>query len=219
LLRKGLKEAADDLRYLLSRGYNRKGSVSFVGDKYQFDRKERLVLYRAVYDSKTAEKHSRKKLQIDAVAEKVLAVDGYNVVITIESMLMDKPLILCDDSFVRDISAVHGSHKPTVVTEDALRMTLSFLRAYKPLRVGFFFDSQVSHSGELASMTRNLLEDHGVNGKAEAVKKADTSALEYGEIVASSDAVLVEKAKKLVDLAGELARRRAQARIVNLKEV
>lgn len=219
MLRKGFRDAADDLRYLLSRGYNREGSVSFVGDKYQLDRTERLVLYRAVYDSKTAEEHSRKKLQIDAVAEKVLAVDGYNVIITIESMLMDKPLILCDDGFVRDVSAVHGSHKPTGFTEDALKTILSFLRAHKPLRVGFFFDSQVSHSGELASMTRRLLEDHAISGKTEAVKKADTSALEYGEIVASSDAVLVEKAKRLVDLAGELVKRRVQARIVNLKEV
>ena len=219
MLRKGFKDAADDLRYLLSRGYNREGAVSFVGDKHQLDRTERLVLYRAVYDSKTAEDHCQKKLQIDAVADKVLGVDGYNVIITVESMLMDKLLIICDDGFVRDVSAVHGSHKPTGVTEDALKTILSFLREYRPLRVGFFYDSQVSHSGELASVTRHLLKDHAISGKTEAVKKADTSALKYGEIVASSDAVLIEKAKKLVDLAGELAKRSAQARIVNLREV
>lgn len=219
MLRKELSDAAEDLRYLLSRDYNREGSVSFVGDKYQLDRAQRLMLYRAVYDSKTAEEHVRKKLKIDAVTNKALGVDGYNVVITVESMLTNKLLILCDDGFVRDVSAVHGSHKPASLTEDALKTILSLLAEHKPSRIGFFYDSQISHSGDLASMTRRLLKDHAISGKAEAVKKADTSALEYGEIVASSDAVLIEKSKKMVDLAGELVRGRVQTRIVNLKKV
>lgn len=216
MLRKELKNAVKDLRYLLSNSYNRKGSVSFVGDKYQLDKKERLILYRAVYDNKTATKHQKKKKTVNDIANKMLAIDGYNVIITVESMLTDKPLILCDDGFIRDISAVHGKHKPTSITKNALKMIISLLKEFHPFQVGFFYDSQVSLSGELASLTRNMLQDNDVSGKAEAVKKADVSTLKYGEIVSSSDAVIIKKADMLVDLAGELIKKHAPKKIIKM---
>ena len=216
MLRKELKEATIDLRFLLGRGYNREGCVAFVGDKYQLNKKERLILYRAVYDSKTANEHARKKMSAKAVSGKKVAVDGYNVILTVETMLKNKKLILCDDGFVRDISAVHGKHKPTETTEKALGILINSLKGFNPQEVVFFYDSQVSLSGETASLTRRMLKEGRLNGDAKAVKQADKGALKYGEIVSSSDAVIIEKSEKIVDLAGELTKTLSLEKIIKL---
>lgn len=216
MLRKELKEATIDLRFLLGRGYNREGAVAFVGDKYQLNKEERLILYRAVYDSKKASAHARKKMAAKAISGKKVAVDGYNVILTVETMLKNKKLILCDDDFVRDISAVHGKHKPTETTEKALGILINFLKGFNPQEVVFFYDSQVSLSGETASLTRRMLKESRLNGDAKAVKQADTGALKYGEIVSSSDVVIIEKSEKIVDLASELIKTLSPEKIIKL---
>ena len=87
IMDKDIGDAVHDLRFLLSRGYNRKTSISIVGDKYQLGKTERQILYRAVYDEETAERHKEKKASVAKVKGKRLGIDGYNVVITVESML------------------------------------------------------------------------------------------------------------------------------------
>lgn len=218
-MRKEFSGAVKDFRYLLSRNYNRESALAFIGDKHQLSKEERLTLYRGVYAPQSAEKHRRKLLSIDAVRGKSLAVDGYNVLITIETMLSDKPLVLCDDHFIRDVSAVHGKHKPTGKTRNALRIILKFLNKFKPMKVCFSYDAQVSRSGELATLTRTLMEKVGLKGSARAVKQADVYALKSGDIITSSDAVIIEKAKKVVDLAGEIVKVVAPKKLLKLTEI
>ena len=216
MLRNELKEAVIDLRFLLGRGYNREGAVSFIGDRYQLNKEERLIAYRAVYDSKKANEHAMKKMAAKSTSGKKVAIDGYNVVLTIETMLKNKKLIHCDDGFVRDVSAVHGKHKPTETTEKALGILIDFLKGVDPQEVIFFYDSQVSLSGEMASLTRRMLKESRLIGDAKAVKQADKETLKYGEIVSSSDAVIIEKSEKLVDLAGELMKTLPPKKIIKL---
>lgn len=218
-LRKELSEAVKDFRYLLSRNYNREGALAFVGDRHQLSKTERLTLYRGVYDPRSADKHRRRLLSIDAVRGKSLAVDGYNVLITVETMLSDKPIVLCDDHFIRDVSAVHGKHKPTRKTRNALNIILKFLNKCKPMKVCFSYDAQISRSGELAALTRTLMGKVGVKGSARAVKQADIYTLKSGDIIASSDAVIIEKAKKVVDLAGEIVKVVTPNKLLRLTEI
>jgi len=212
-------EAVKDLRYLLNRGYNRESAVRFVGDRYQLNSRQRLTLYRAVYDEKTAEAHMSKMVPVSAVRGRRIAVDGYNTLITVESLLEDKLVVSCDDGFVRDISAIHGRHKPTRTTTRALQLLLELLQELQPSEVLFSYDAQVSFSGELAAQTRRLFTEYGLHGEAHVVKQADVFALKHGEIVSSSDAVLIDKAARVVDLAGEIGRRRFRNKLLTLEEV
>lgn len=218
-LRKEFSEAVKDFRYLLRRDYNREGALAFVCDRRQLSKEERLTLYRGVYNHLSADKHRGKLLSIDVVRGKSLAVDGYNVLITVETMLSDKPLVLCDDHFIRDVSAVHGKHKPTEKTRNALRIILKFLNQFKPVKVCFYYDVQVSRSGELAALTRTLIRKVGLKGSAGAVKQADVSTLKSGDITASSDAVIIEKSQKVVDLAGEIVKVVAPKKLLRLTEI
>ncbi len=214
-----LIKAVQDTRYLLGRNYARESVVSFVGDKYQLSKLEKLTLYRAVYDQPQAEEHEKKLAPPRTVFGKKLAIDGYNVLITIESALIGRPIILCDDGFIRDIAMVHGKYRVTNLTDKALNLLVAYLKRLKASEVNFFFDAQVSKSGELASTVRDKLEKAKLKGNAYAVKQADTSALASGNILATSDAVLISKARAVVDLAAQTIRKKCPEKAVALTKL
>ena len=207
-------EAAKDLRYLLERGYHRESALRLIVDKYQLSMKQKLLLYRAVYDSSTAAKHKEKIVSVDRAKDSKLAIDGYNVLITVESGLRGGLLVLCDDGFIRDISAVHGKYRITSMTEKALGMIVTAVQELKPAKTNFYFDAQVSKSGELASYVRRTLKGSGLAGSAYAVERADVSTLNFGDIIATSDSVLISKAEAVFDLAGEILRNNYSATIL-----
>ena len=211
-------EAAKDLRYLLERGYHRESALRLIVDKYQLSMKQKLLLYRAVYDSSSAAKHKKKIVTADKIKDSKLAIDGYNVMITVESSLRGGLLVLCDDGFIRDISAVHGKHRITSTTEKALGMIVKALQELKPSKTNFFFDAQVSKSGELASHVRRTLKGSGLTGSAYAVERADVSTLNFGDIIATSDSVLISKARAIFDLASEILKKNYSATILVLHE-
>jgi len=211
-------EAARDLRYLLERGYHRESALKLIVDKYQLSTNQRLLLYRAVYDSSTAANHKQKIITSDKIRGSKLAMDGYNVLITVESGLRGGLLVLCDDGFIRDISAVHGKYKMTNMTEKALSIILKAVQELKPAETNFFYDAQVSKSGQLASQVRRTLRSAGLTGSAYAVERADISTLDFGDIVATSDSVLISKAEAVFDIAGEILKKNYSATILVLHD-
>jgi len=216
---KNLIEAVKDTRFLLNRGYNREGCVRFVGDKFQLNKTDRLILYRGVYSEKKAKAHMEKLQPIESILGKSIAVDGYNVLITVESILSEGNLIICDDQFVRDLSAIHGKYEQTDLTKQALKEIIGLMAFYKPKEVIFFYDAQASMSGELASLTRIIMREMKLCGDARTAKQTDLEVLKFGEIVASSDAVLIDKAKKVIDLPREFLKIRDVKEIINLTEI
>jgi len=193
-------EASRDLAYLLSRGYRREPAVRFVGDRYRLDKGERLLLYRTVYDVKTGEAHRRKVVSVEAMRGKILSIDGYNVLITVEIILMGLPVFLSDDGVVRDISMVSRKYSFTDTTFEALNLILSELKELKPHGVYWFLDAPIPRSGELAKVIREGLREHGLEGVAIMVKTADKVTLLKGDVVAGSDCVVVEKAIMVVEI-------------------
>lgn len=194
-------EATGDLRYLLGRGYGRISAVKFVGDRYQLSKEQRLLLYRGVYPPGLAETHLRKLVTPSAVVGRSLAVDGYNVLITINTALKGEPVFLCDDGFVRDSSETHSSACREDLSEP-LRLTLLPLQSLRPSAVFFIFDRLISRSGELSKKVALKMKEHGIPGGASTATSADFEVLKRGEVVSSSDSVVIDKASEVFDLAG-----------------
>jgi len=199
-------EAAEDLRYLLNRNYNRDQALTFVGDHYRLHKEERFILYRAIYSQKEVRERKEKTISFEELQGKTLTIDAYNVIIVLETMLKGKELIESDDSFVRDISGVFGKHKITKTTRQAISLIMQTLKQNPPKKTLIFFDSPVSKSGELAAITRKKMGEHGINGTAQVVKQADNAVIRRGEVAATSDSVILQKAKKTFDLAGYIVR-------------
>lgn len=192
--------AVEDLRYLLGRGYGRISAVKFVGDRHTLNKEQRLLLYRGVYSPDAAMVHLKKIIAPEEVKGRRLAVDGYNVLITINGVLKKNPVFLCDDGLVRDASEMHSSASREDLSEP-LRLSAGAIRDLAPSNTHFVFDRLISRSGDLSKKVAQELRGSGVVGGASTATSADFEVLKRGDIVSSSDSVVIDRAPKIFDLA------------------
>jgi hypothetical protein len=197
-----LKDPVHDLRFLLDRGYNKDPAIKIVSDKYRLAKKERNFLLRAIFSKNEAKEH-RKKI-IKNVKGRDLVVDGYNVLITVESHLKKKEIFVSDDGFVRDISATFGKYKITKTTPTAIDIIFDKIKKLNPKSVTFVFDSQISKSGELAGMFREKMKELEIKGTARTAKNTDYVIAGSKGVVCTSDRAIIKKAKRVLDLAGKV---------------
>lgn len=197
-----LKEAAVDLRYLLDRGYRKESALRLIGDKYQLDKSERLVLYRSTYSKNEIQNVKEKMLESSMVAGKDLWIDGFNVLNTVEAALKGELLILCDDGIVRDFSQVYGRYRFSQLTLSSLQLIMGELKNLHPSCVRVFYDSQISKSGEIAKITREVISNLGLRGDAETTKTVDSILSKTDAVVCTSDSVILSACRYIFDLAG-----------------
>lgn len=138
-----------------------------------------------------------------AVRGQRLGVDGYNVLISLESFLAGKMVIRCDDGYVRDLRAMFGKYRPGKSTPHAISFLIKTLTKGKPANVAVLFDGQVSRSGDLASKISGELKLAGLNGEAKAVRHVDATLREF-DIVASSDRAVIKRARAVWDIPAEI---------------
>jgi len=146
-----------------------------------------------------------------------MGVDGYNVLITLESILTGKQVVKCDDGYIRDLRAIFGKYKPSRATDRALAELLNLLKKARLGEVVVLFDKQVSRSGELAGATRRGLEKFGLNGNSTAVVGVDFKLRAF-DVVASSDRAIILRAKAVWDIPSELLKRK-KANIIDLTKM
>ncbi|TET01743.1 MAG: DUF434 domain-containing protein, partial [Hadesarchaea archaeon] len=168
-----VSDAVRNLRYLLNRGYPRDSAVNFVANHYRLPLNQRHLLARCVFSRREVTEHRRKSVGASAVQSKRLGVDGYNVLITLESILIRKQVVRCDDGYVRDLRAIFGKYRVSPATPRALTELLRIIARAKPSYVELLFDKQVSRSGELAGMVRQRLEQMKLKGDAQATGGVD----------------------------------------------
>lgn len=203
-----LQNASEDFRYLLNRRYPRKAALELVGNRYGLTFDERHLLHRGIFSSKDSRARRKKKISIQEVRNKDLAIDGHNVLITIEAALSGRPLVLADDGFIRDISGLSGSFKKTKRTEEAIQFILRALKKWKPHRTLFLLDAPISMSGRLAEEIRDRLKRENLLGDAMAVKVPEKILIGFPGIIATSDTDIIDRSKKVLDLAGYVITKR-----------
>ncbi|MFZ2088435.1 MAG: DUF434 domain-containing protein, partial [Desulfobaccales bacterium] len=202
-----LPQAAADFRYLLNRGYPRQNSLSLVGNRYHLSRTERQLLHRGVFADELA-RARRAKLRIFVdLAGQPLAVDGHNVLITLESALKNLPLVAADDGFIRDVAQLSRAYRHSPLTRQALALLAAYLSRHHPGPVTVLYDAPMKKSGELARETMEFLAAHGVAAEAHAVPVPERELLDFPGALATSDTHLIDAKEVLVDLAGEIIRR------------
>ena len=212
-----MKEARKDLRYLLDRGYNKSPALKLVGDRYQLDRGERLILYRSVYSSKEVETISLKSVQPSGLKGEELWIDGFNVLNTVEAALRGEPLLICDDGVLRDFSEVYGKYKISTNTQKALKLIAQALKNLSISKVKILLESQISRSGEIAAEARRILSKHGLEGIAETTKSVDSQLSKTTSIVATSDSAILLRCKKFFDLSAYIIKAMKDVTILQLR--
>lgn len=206
-----IEAAAQDLRYLINRGYPKETSVRFVSDHHRLPAIDRFTLARVVVPSAVADARRRKSVSPSAMAGHSIAVDGYNVIITTESLLSGEPVYRCDDGFFRDVRGIFRSYRRSLVTGGALSEILNLFNSVTPEAVQVILDAQISGSGELARDIRRAMLDLGVPGTAITSRSADRDLKTAREIVATGDGSIIDAVPLAVDIPQAIARLRGIA--------
>ncbi len=208
--------AAQEIRFLIRRGYPRDSALNFTANHHQLSKAERELLFRGVFGREKARARKKKKVLARRLKGEVLLVDGYNVIITLESGMSGRPLVLGDDGFVRDISRVFRGFRATELTKRAWREINSFLKAHRPCRTEVMLDAPMSRSGLLASRITRWLNGAGLEGEAVTVRSPERRMLASEGIKAGADSVVLDRADRVFDLAGHILRRRLGIRPIRL---
>lgn len=204
-----LRQAAADLRFLLSRNYNKKSAIKLVGDHFQLRTRARQLLYRAVLAPDAAACIRAHQQRAADVAGQTLILDAYNVLITVETALAGGVVVACDDGCMRDVSETHGAYRHNVNTEPALALIAAAIAALSPAHIVCYLDAPMPCSAHLATLWQTHL---GNRARTELVQCADAAvqahvARQPHAIVATSDGVVLQRVRGF-DLAGDIVRTR-----------
>lgn len=191
----------------MDRGYPKESSIRFVADHYRLPEAQRFVLIRVVVASAQALSRRIKLMPLEAVKRQDLFIDGYNVLIAVESILGDRPVYLCDDGLLRDAQGIFRSYKTSELTDPALSQILDLLAIADPSRTEIIFDQQISMSGSLAARVRVMMAERSLPGTAMTAKDVDHQLKIAKGVVATSDGNVIDAASRVIDLPLEIARR------------
>lgn len=193
--RTAFREAATDLAYLWERGYAENSSVKIVGDRYRLNVRQRKALMRLCCSPRTVRQRLEKHLSPDLLEGRTVAIDGFNLIIFVESAISNGILLNCMDSLYRDIASVHGSYKRVVETGEALGLIGRVLKRLEVEAAHWYLDAPVSNSGRL----KGFIEEEGraqcLNWKVELVPDPDKVlvSLRNDEVVISSDGGILDQ--------------------------
>lgn len=201
-----LKEPATDFRYLLSRGYPHSAALTLVGNQYRLDHTARQLLHRGVFAPEVAAARRAKLRLLRDLPDLPLALDGHNVLITLECALRGLPLVAADDGWIRDVGQVSGAFRPSPATDRVLALLGDYLAQHPAGPLQVFYDSPLSFSGELARRTEDIWTVRGLMVTAQAVPVPERELAGFAGAIATSDTALIDTHEPVVDLAGEIIR-------------
>ena len=210
------QDAAHDFRYLLARGYPRQAALGLVGNRYGLEATARRLLHRGVFAPEIAAARRAKLHRLSDLPGHPLALDGHNVLITLECAARGLPLVAADDGWVRDVGEVSRAFRPSPATDRALTLLAGYLADQAAGPVAVFYDAPLSRSGELARRTREIFASRGLDVQAAAVPVPERELAAFPGAVATSDTALIDAHDALVDLAGEIIRHQREWPLIDL---
>lgn len=194
------KEAIVDLSYLLSRGYGLKSSCQLVGNRYRLNARQQKALMRMAASEQAIIDRSQKSVNKENLEQETVLIDGFNMLIILESALSGAYIFKCQDGTYRDISSVHGSYKRVIQTEKAIVLIGEVLKKLNVQKVIWYFDAPVSNSGRLKTMLYDFAERHQFNWEIHLDNNPDTVLAKSDHIVISADAWILDECQRWFNL-------------------
>ncbi len=201
-----LPQAVGPLSWLLTRGYAPVSALKLVGDRFELTDRQRRAVLRSSCSDQALEHRLSTKVEPAAIADRVLHLDGFNVLTTIEAALAGGVLILGRDGCLRDMASMHGNYRKVEETRPALRLIGESLAGWRPAECVWLLDKPVSNSGRLKGILCEIAGEQGWNWRAELVPDPDADLRSSNEIVASADSAVIDFCPAWLNLAYEIVR-------------
>jgi len=213
------RNAIRDYLYLLEKGFPQKGILKLIGDRYALSGTERTMLYRGLTTRRNILHRKNKSAFVKDVKRNTLAIDGYNVMITVGNYLNGNTVYISNDNFLRDAAEMHGKVFRKVLMDKVLTMLLEDLKYLGISNSLIYFDKPVSKSGELASKVSARMRDMYIPGYAETADSPDYLLKQAVDgFIATSDSSIIDKCPlKTFDLARHVISKNFKPELIDLR--
>ena len=192
-----LRKSAEEVHYLINRGYPVTSTTRFIGDHYQLSERQRLALARTI--SSTDSIKARKSRQVNDISGDTIYIDGFNVIIGLEIAYSQSMLFRCMDGTVRDLAGLHGTYRLIPQTDLAIKALLEALSDLEVSKAVIYLDKPVSNSGRLKQRIFEFSDN--VPFELEVLTEdAVDSILKTKPLIASADAIILDECDKWFNL-------------------
>ncbi|WP_294333234.1 DUF434 domain-containing protein [uncultured Chryseobacterium sp.] len=212
-----LKSAVQDMHYLLSRKYAERAASELVGNHYRLKTRQIQAVRGAAASEFQLRNREAKEVQLQDLGDKIIYLDGFNVLILLESLLSGAYIFEGMDGCFRDLSGVHGTYKRVMQTPASIELVAEFFRKSGAAGLFWIFDKPVSNSGRIKQMILDFAVENDLNWSAGLEFNPDKFLAEGAEIAVSSDAWILDHCKSWFNLIGYLIREEKPA--VNLVKI
>lgn len=199
-----LRRALVDYAELLTRGYAAASALKLVGDHFALRRRQRLALLRSACSDAQCQKRQAHRCELAEITGQVVAIDGYNLLITLEAALSGAIIFKGRDGCCRDLAGLHGTYRKVEETPVALQLVGDFLKELNVFQVQWVLDRPVSNSGRLKTLMEKLSQAHHWPWDIELSLNPDAVLKTSGAMVVTSDSVILDYCPRWINLAAEI---------------
>jgi len=203
-----LKSALADFSLLLTKGYAEKSALKLVGDRFSLTERQRLAIMRSACSDQQLMSRKQRQVKLGDLAGKPIAIDGYNVLITVEAAMSGAVIFKSRDGCLRDLASIHGTYRKVTETIPAVQLIGKFLKEHNVDNCLWLLDSPVSNSGRLKTLIGELAQKNNWSWEIKLLISPDAELVKTDMVVASGDSVVLDRCKSWVNLARALIERK-----------
>ncbi|NMR34758.1 DUF434 domain-containing protein [Chryseobacterium aquaticum] len=192
------------MQYLLSRGFAEKASSELIGNHYRLKTRQIQAVRGASASENQIQNRKSKQLTISDLNNKTVYLDGFNILILLESLLSEAYIFEGVDGCFRDLSGVFGTYKRVNQTFASIEWITTFFKKAKVEKLVWVFDKPVSNSGRIKQIILDFAIENHLNWEVELEFNPDKFLVENAEITVSSDAWILDHCKNWFNLVGYL---------------
>jgi hypothetical protein len=188
-----LGTAYHDLNDLLTKGYAINASLNLVGNHHRLNKRQQDAVRRASASTRQINNINTNHIAKTSLQGKTILIDGFNLIILLESALSGAYIFKCADQTYRDLSGVHGTYKRVQQTNGVLQLIGETLFELQPETVVWILDKPVSNSGRLKGLILEVAQKLGYHWEVILDNNPDKYIVEKNEIAISSDGWIIEQ--------------------------
>ncbi|MBW7991530.1 MAG: DUF434 domain-containing protein [Planctomycetes bacterium] len=212
-----LLKAIADFSLLLTKDYAEKSALKLVGDRFSLTERQRLAIMRSACSDEQLVSRNQSCVSPENLRNKSIAIDGYNLLITIEAAMSGGVIFKGRDGCFRDLASVHGTYRKVTETIPALELIGQFLREAGAGKALWLLDSPVSNSGRLKTLIGELARKNNWDWEIELLLSPDAELKKNDAVIASSDSVILDTCGRWVNLAAEIIKSKLpSAKVIDL---
>lgn len=201
-----LRLAVQEYAWLLTRGYAEDSALAIVGNRHDLTQRQRMAVRRSACSDQALARRLESQTDSAKCRSRRLAIDGYNLLITIESTLSGGAVFICRDGCFRDLASIHGTYRKVEETLPAINLIDAQLRQIGLAELVFYLDRPVSNSGRLRNLMTKTLHDSPIKWHIELVDNPDPVLAAFDGPIATSDSWILDRCEQWINLAAEIVR-------------